>query len=172
MYAAKNMFTQPSRRQSSRLKKSVYEHFSHRVEHLLSKANIRINGDNPWDIQVHNNNFYQRVLAEGLGLGASSDMDGWWDCHCLDEFFNRILRAGLDRTVRSWKTIFDHLKARLFNFQKISRACQVGKKHYDIGNDLYGCMLDELMIYSCAYWKNANTLTMPRRQSLIWCAEN
>ena len=158
MYAAKNIFTQPSRRQSSKLKESVYKHFSQRAERHLSKADIEINGNNPWDIQVHNNNLYQRVLAEGsLGLGESY-MDGWWDCHCLDEFFNRILRAGLDRTVRSWKTIFDHLKARLFNFQKISRACQVGKKHYDIGNDLYACMLDELMIYSCAYWKNANTL--------------
>jgi cyclopropane-fatty-acyl-phospholipid synthase len=62
--------------------------------------------------------------------------------------------------------IFDHLKARLFNFQKISRACQVGKKHYDIGNDLYGCMLDELMIYSCAYWKNANTLDDAQKAKL------
>jgi cyclopropane-fatty-acyl-phospholipid synthase len=158
MYAEKNIFTHPFRRQGIKLKESVYKHFSQRAERHLSKADIEINGNNPWDIQVHNNNLYQRVLAErSLGLGESY-MDGWWDCHCLDEFFNRILRAGLDRTVRSWKTIFDHLKARLFNFQKISRACQVGKKHYDIGNDLYGCMLDELMIYSCAYWKNANTL--------------
>lgn len=166
MVAAKNIFTQPFRRQSNKLKEGIYKHFSQRAERHLSKADIEINGNNPWDIQVHNKSMYQRVLAEGsLGLGESY-MDGWWDSHCLDEFFNRILRAGLDRDIQSWKTIFDHLKARLFNFQKISRACHVGKKHYDIGNDLYQCMLDELMIYSCAYWPESDTLDDAQRAKL------
>jgi cyclopropane-fatty-acyl-phospholipid synthase len=166
MVAAKNIFIQPFRRQNSKLKEGLYKHFSQRAEHHLSKADIEINGNDPWDIQVNNKSMYQRVLAEGsLGLGESY-MDGWWDCHCLDEFFNRILRAGLDRDVQSWKTIFDHLKARLFNFQKIPRACQVGKKHYDIGNDLYQCMLDELMIYSCAYWPESDTLDDAQKAKL------
>lgn len=158
MYASKNILTQPLRRQSSTLKKGANKHFSQRIRRHLAEAGIQINGNNPWDIHVHNKGVYPRVLAEGsLGLGESY-MDGWWDCHRLDEFFNRILRAGLDRTVKSWRTIFDHLKARMFNFQKISRACQIGKHHYDIGNDLYRCMLDKMMIYSGAYWSDANTL--------------
>jgi cyclopropane-fatty-acyl-phospholipid synthase len=85
-------------------------------------------------------------------------MDGWWDCQQLDGFFYRILRAKLDESLRSWTTVFDVLKARLFNPQKVSRAFQIGQHHYDIGNDLYQCMLDRRMIYSCAYWPNAATL--------------
>ncbi|KPK58367.1 MAG: cyclopropane fatty acyl phospholipid synthase, partial [Gemmatimonas sp. SG8_38_2] len=55
------------------------------VERLLSLADVKIDGDRPWDIQVHDEAFYARVLAEGaLGLGESY-MDGWWDCERLDE---------------------------------------------------------------------------------------
>ena len=32
----------------------------HAVE-LLKHAGISINGNNPWDIQIHNPNLYQRV---------------------------------------------------------------------------------------------------------------
>jgi len=49
------------------------------LRNILSLADIEINGSNPWDIQVHNQNFYKRVLSEvELGLGESY-MDGWWD---------------------------------------------------------------------------------------------
>ncbi len=59
-----------------------------KAEWLLSLADVEIGGERPWDLQVHNEKFYQRVLAEGsLGLGESY-MDGWWDCDRLDEFFH------------------------------------------------------------------------------------
>ena len=61
------------------------------IQKLLSLAGITIKGDKPWDIQVHNDRLYRRVLTEGsLGLGESY-MDGWWDCARLDEFFYRVL---------------------------------------------------------------------------------
>ena len=54
---------------------------------LLSFADVEINGVNPWDIQVHNPDFFQRVLSEtALGLGESY-MDGWWDCPAIDQMF-------------------------------------------------------------------------------------
>lgn len=66
------------------------------TQKLLSLAGIKINGDNPWDIRVHNEKFYQRVLTQGsLGLGESY-MDGWWDCEKLDEFFYRVLRSEIE----------------------------------------------------------------------------
>ena len=134
------------------------ERFRQTVEKLLAEADIRINGSRPWDIQVYNNDFFPRVLAEGsLGLGESY-MDGWWDSEQLDEFFYRILRAGLDQKVKPLKMIFSSLVARIYNFQTPSRSFRVGEVHYDIGNDLYSRMLDKLMIYSCAYWKDAATL--------------
>ena len=47
------------------------------VQELLKKADITINGDRPWDIVVHNEQLYDRVLQQGsLGLGEAY-MDGW-----------------------------------------------------------------------------------------------
>jgi cyclopropane-fatty-acyl-phospholipid synthase len=128
------------------------------VGNILSKADIQINGKRPWDIQVHNDKLYSRVLSGGsLALGESY-MDGWWDCAALDEFFNRLLRARIDQKALGWKNlIIPFLKAKLFNRQK-SNAYNVGEKHYDIGNELYTRMLDKNLQYSCGYWKDAKTL--------------
>ena len=129
-----------------------------RARELLSLADVEINGNRPWDLQVHDERFYRRVLAQGsLGLGESY-MDGWWDCERLDEFFHRILRADLEREVRPWPQLLDLVKAALANLQRPSRAFEVGRHHYDMGNDLYRCMLDRRLVYSCAYWKDASTL--------------
>jgi cyclopropane-fatty-acyl-phospholipid synthase len=70
------------------------------VQGLLERAQVHINGSHPWDILVHNDRFYDRVLAEGsLGLGESY-MEGWWDANQLDEFFFRFHSMGLDKAVR------------------------------------------------------------------------
>jgi cyclopropane-fatty-acyl-phospholipid synthase len=129
------------------------------ISELLSEAGISIDGNNPWDVQVHDNRFYQRVLSEvELGLGESY-MDGWWDCEALDESINKILQAKLDKKVKgNWKTALFVLKTRLLNRQKRSRAHQVGEQHYDLGNDLYQAMLDKRLNYTSAYWKNAKNL--------------
>ena len=42
--------------------------------------------------------------------------------------------------------------------QSSAKAYEVGKRHYDLGNDLYCAMLDSRLNYTCAYWKNAKTL--------------
>jgi cyclopropane-fatty-acyl-phospholipid synthase len=132
--------------------------FRRRTEELLTVADVRIGGDRPWDLRVHDERLYARVLAAGsLGLGESY-MDGWWDCDALDEFFHRILRAELDERVHPWRDGLRVLRARLVNLQKPSRAFQIGRRHYDIGNDLFSRMLDRRMIYSCAYWRDAATL--------------
>ena len=73
---------------------------------ILAVADVNVDGSNPWDIQVHNEDFYQRVFSQGtLGLGEAY-MDGWWDCKRLDEFFDRVLRARLDvHLQKNWKLI-------------------------------------------------------------------
>jgi cyclopropane-fatty-acyl-phospholipid synthase len=129
-----------------------------RVEQLLALADAQIGGEHPWDIQVHDDRFYARVLAGGSMALGESYMDGWWDCPKLDEFFCRILRARLDKAVRSWSWYLSALKAKVLNLQKPSRAYKVGQHHYDIGNDLFERMLDKRMIYSCGYWETATTL--------------
>lgn len=137
------------------------------MRNLFQTAGITVDGDQPFDIQVHNKNLYQRILAQGsLGLGESY-MDGWWDCEQLDDFINRVLRADLPSQIKGNAKLFWHLtRARLFNLQNKKRAYQVGEQHYDIGNDLYEAMLDRRMNYTCAYWKNAKTLDQAQENKL------
>ena len=135
-----------------------HSNLRNKIEQLLSYADIKIDGARPWDIQVHNDGFYSRLLAKGsLGLGESY-IEGWWDCDRLDKFFHRVLQAKLDTRIKIRKEFFEILKSKLINLQKPSRAFQIGLRHYDIGNDLYKHMLDECLIYSCGYWENASTL--------------
>lgn len=129
------------------------------IHDILCTAGIVINGGKPWDIQVNKEDFYDRVLSGGALAIGESYMDGWWDCSSLDQFFDKILRAGLDKKIRkNIRFIIHILKAKIFNLQKISRAFQVGQKHYDIGNDFYKAMLDTNMVYTCGYWKGADNL--------------
>jgi cyclopropane-fatty-acyl-phospholipid synthase len=129
------------------------------IRNLLESAGIQVNGSEAWDIQIHNSQFYDRVLQEtALGLGESY-MDGWWDCEAVDELIHKILLARLDEKVKgNWKILLYALRARLLNLQTPSRAFEVGEKHYDLGNDLYQAMLDKRLNYTCAYWKKARTL--------------
>lgn len=129
-----------------------------RIQRLLEPADIRLNGDRPWDVQVHNEAVYDRVLGQGsVGLGEAY-MDGWWDCEQLDEFFTRVLRADLASRVRTPGDRLYYLVAWVTNLQAGRRGLRVGEQHYDVGNDLYERMLDRHMIYSCGYWREAGDL--------------
>lgn len=136
---------------------------------LLRLADVQLNGERAWDIQVHDEAFYRRILAEGsMGLGESY-MDGLWDSARLDELFNRLLRADLDEKVKGWfkfRLLADLFKRYLFNAQSSRRAFQVGEQHYDTGNDLFEAMLDSSMSYSCGYWEHAENLEQAQRHKL------
>src|SRR5687768_17615285 len=129
------------------------------VEELLAVADIKINGSHPWDIQVHDERLYARLLTGGsLALGESY-MDKWWDCQHPDQFFYKILSSNLENTIKqSPKLITRILLTKVLNFQTRSRAASSVHKHYDIGNDLFIKMLDKRLVYTCAYWKDATSL--------------
>ena len=137
-----------------------------RATALLERADVRVGGTREWDIQIHHPQVLQRILAQGsLGLGESY-MDGWWDCERVDEFIARVLRARLDRRVGSPGLWLSVLRARVMNLQSVARAWQVGREHYDLGNDLYQAMLDPYMAYSCGYWTRATTLEQAQEAKL------
>jgi cyclopropane-fatty-acyl-phospholipid synthase len=129
------------------------------LTNLLASANITINGNGPYDIQVHNEEFYARAIREGaMGVGESY-MDNWWDCEHLDGFFDATLRAKLDSQLKgSPFLLFQVLLSKLINFQTKKRSLEVGRKHYDLSNKLFEKMLDSRMNYTCGYWKEAKTL--------------
>ena len=125
----------------------------------LTSADVLVGGTRPWDITVHNENFYNRVLSEGsLGLGESY-VEGWWDTKAPDEFICRVLSARLDNRISlNWRMVYAYLKAILTNMQDKKGSLQVIEHHYQLGNDLYAAMLDPTMTYSCGYWRRASTL--------------
>lgn len=133
--------------------------FQTQIEHLLQGTDISLNGTHPWDIQVHDERLYARVLAEGsLGLGESY-MDGWWDCAAIDELIDHALRQQIREKLRpSPQLLLNAIASRILNRQSTSRAFKVAEAHYNLGNDLYEAMLDTRMVYTCGYWKDASTL--------------
>jgi len=133
----------------------------HRVERLLASADVRVDGVRPWDLRVHESRLYARLLAQGsLGLGESY-MDGWWDADDLDGLLTRLLAARLEHRVTGLAGWLDAVRAATLNLQSRRRAFRVGKRHYDLGNDLYHAMLGRHLVYSCAYWRDAHGVEAP-----------
>lgn len=129
------------------------------IRDLFMKAGVEIDGKKEHDIQVHDEKFYARIIRDGsLGLGESY-MEGMWDSEALDKTMYLLISAKLNKLVQNkWTMLFLLVKAKFRNLQSVSRAFEVGEKHYDIGNDLYEKMLDHRMMYTCAYWQDAATL--------------
>lgn len=136
-------------------KQSVQEY----IVTLLERADIRINGTRSWDIHIHQNDFYRRLLRGGSLAFGESYMDGWWEAERLDLLVEKLLRAGLKEKIKyNWRWMISTLPEIFINTNRQSKAFEIGQKHYDIGNDLYQKMLDKKMVYTCAYWKDARTL--------------
>ncbi len=130
------------------------------VQEILKHGDITINGERRWDLHVHNDRFYVRLLRDGsLGLGESY-MLGWWDCDDLFTFFKKILSS--QRTLRhknvGWRTRLAFVKARLTNVQHIGQTRELADTHYNLSNELFEHMLGTSMAYSCGYWANADNL--------------
>ncbi len=133
------------------------------LQQIFSKAfdsvGVTINGNKPWDIQVHNPKLYSRIVGGGSIAFGEAYMDGWWDCEAVDEFLHRVLYHRLDKKLpRDINTAIYYLNAKFKNRQTLGRAKEVAYKHYDIGNDLFEKMLDSRMQYSCGYWEKAKSL--------------
>ena len=107
-------------------------------ERLVEPADIRIDGDRPWDVRVHDDRLYQRVLAGGtLGLGEAY-MDGWWDCDALDQMVERAHRSRIADRLVSPTSALRIAEAKVRNLQKGDRSYEVGRRHYDIGTTCTG----------------------------------
>lgn len=131
----------------------------HYIKKKLLTADIDLDGSRPWDIKVHDDRFFPRVLHEGsLGLGEAY-MDGWIDCHHIDQSIQRILQSKISKMRQPALTaLVKVVGPLLLNKQSKRRALIVGKEHYDLSNTLFQKMLDKRMTYSCGYWKDATNL--------------
>lgn len=137
-----------------------------RYAQLLAAADIRLNGERPWDLRVNDERMFARCLRDGtLGFGDAY-VDGWWDAPALDEFFSRLIAARIDERIPNLRRVFAAARAALSNLQTRYRARAVATRHYDLGNDLYRAMLGETMVYTCAWWAEATTLDEAQRAKL------
>jgi cyclopropane-fatty-acyl-phospholipid synthase len=137
------------------------------IEDLLGTADIKINGSRAWDIQVHDERFFSRVLAGGTLAFGESYMEGWWDCDALDELCYRAIRARLEaRFTYSFRNLIAIARALILNLQTRRRARKVGRQHYDLGNDFFEAMLDPQMQYSCAIFAEGDDLAAAQQRKL------
>jgi cyclopropane-fatty-acyl-phospholipid synthase len=133
---------------------------------LLAKADVTLNGNKPWDLRVRDDRALARIIRDGsLGFGEAF-MEGWLDCDRIDELAYRAYQANLAEQIEVKTAILEALKVRLNPFGSKSRSHEIGEFHYDTGNDLFELMLDPHMIYSCGYWKRAQTLEQAQRDKL------
>ncbi|HSX03594.1 MAG TPA: cyclopropane fatty acyl phospholipid synthase [Rhabdochlamydiaceae bacterium] len=134
------------------------------VTEILALADVQVNGKRSHDIIVHDKAFYNRILKDqSLGFGESY-MQGWWDSAALDDCIFHIVKADLEKNLTpTFAMRWAVVKAKLFNLQSKSGSMHVIDRHYQLGNDLFEGMLDELMTYSCGYWNSATTLADAQR---------
>lgn len=133
--------------------------FRDKAEELLARVDVKINGERPWDIRVHDNRFFGRVFRDGsVGLGESY-VEGFWDCDAIDEFFARVysLEAEVGKGLLHY---WFNLRNFIMNVQTKTGARKVIDLHYNLGNELFEPMLGPTMAYTCSYWPDpAMTLT-------------
>ncbi len=109
-------------------------------------------------VEVHDARAYAAVVRRGsVGFGASY-ADGWWDCDDLTGLVRILVRATapLGRRADRW--------ARTIAPARVLRRHGTGsdqgrdraniRAHYDISNEFFELMLDETMMYSCAFFED------------------
>jgi len=137
------------------------------IQNLLAPADIHLNGNRPWDIKINNERVFLRVLRGGILALGESYMDGDWDCERIDQLVERVLRgdfhnqfklnpSALQKTIRRLARLKYNRNQQSTEVDERDR--QLAETHYDLGNDLFEGMLGQLMLYTCAYFKDTDDL--------------
>ena len=133
---------------------------------LLGKADITINGNQTWDLQVYDERAYSRMLHDGtIGFGEAF-MEGWLGCERFDLLAERAFRADLTSRFEVRAALVTALRAKLNPFGSRRRSFEIGDLHYNAGNDFFESLLDPTMAYSCGYWEHTDGLEAAQRAKL------
>ena len=136
------------------------------IRDILAMAEVGVDGEQSWDLQVSDKEFYRRLLGQGSIALGETYVDGLWECEQIDVFIYKVLRAGLEHKISVLSLLWPVLWSKVANLQSRRRAFDIGKHHYDIGNELYQRMLDDGMTYTCGYWKDADNLDAAQEAKL------
>ncbi len=103
---------------------------------------------------------YVALVRDGSAGFGRSYVAGWWRCDDVTTLVRTLVRAldqplsYLDAVARVVAPIRDRLPERRRREKPLDR--EFIRAHYDLGNDFYSLMLDETMMYSCAYFEHSN----------------
>jgi cyclopropane-fatty-acyl-phospholipid synthase len=117
-------------------------------------------GDPQITIVVHDRRVYRALLRASLGL-SEAYAEGWFDCSDLPELARlaALNMPAIDRWRRALRPVVALPQAGLAWLARNTPARSRRRiaAHYDLGNDLFGLMLDETMMYSCAIFDRPDT---------------
>ena len=134
------------------------------IEYLGRRKGIdvRINGNRNRDMRVHDPGFYRRLLRSySLGMGEGY-MDGMWSTGDLEGLLRRCLQPFERSPKSSLLTAVQHV---FFNRQTLLKSAQAAKRGRHRQRPLVA-MLNPYMQYSCAYWKDVETLEEAQRAKI------
>ncbi len=109
-------------------------------------------------LHVHDQAFYRQLLRGSIGL-SEAYMERMFDCADLPELA-RLAALNMPQ-LDAWRRALRPLVAlpqagmRWFERNTPARSRRQISAHYDLGNDLFGLMLDETMMYSCGIFESA-----------------
>jgi len=132
-------------------------------------AQVRRYGDDssePVVLHLHSSNFFKRIALYGdVGFGESY-MDGEFETNDLSKLITLALinshALGVkseDDSFYSFSNVLPHIN-RFKHLMRSNSKEQSQKniaQHYDLSNDFFKLMLDETMMYSCAYFNDKQT---------------
>ena len=108
----------------------------------------------PVSMEIHDSRFFRRVATRGkLGVGESYTA-GEWDSDNPVALFELLLRNADSAACRhQFVRRLLESRPRLNRRNGLLAAKRNIAYHYDLGNELFGLMLDETMTYSCAVFE-------------------
>jgi cyclopropane-fatty-acyl-phospholipid synthase len=136
-----------------------------RLERLLGTVDVRVqlwNGDSSWPSSSGRPIGTLVVGDRGTLLGLVVNPELWFgEAYTTGRLqvhgdLARVLEAlsRLSAPVPSWR---DRVRASLAPAITLASARRNVRHHYDVGNDFYRLWLDDQMIYTCAYFREAAT---------------
>lgn len=135
-----------------------------KIKLVLKEAGIEVNGNNLCDI-ITDEKYLPEIFSTPLSL-SETYIKGLWDCYKLDEFLYKLHKT------RSFKFLIQNKdetyleKYKENKFQTKEKSVESITKHYDLGINLFELMLDDLMVYSCGYWKDTDDLNQAQINKL------
>ncbi|HWH12433.1 MAG TPA: cyclopropane-fatty-acyl-phospholipid synthase family protein [Solirubrobacteraceae bacterium] len=108
-------------------------------------------------VRIHDIGFYRALLKGSIGL-SEAYMDRMFDCRDLPELARlaALNMPQLDRWRRGIRPLvaLPQSAARWSGRNTPARSRKQISAHYDLGNDLFGLMLDPTMMYSCGIFES------------------